>query len=431
MKRIVASVSLVALGVAGVQAQSEPMAVQQPKPWNVSATLRGFYDDNINSTTSGRVGSAGVEISPSVGVNWGDGQTTIVGNYTYSLKYYDKRPAGNGGNADQEHIFDIALSHAFSPRYRLDVEDNFVVGQEPDALRSGPSSPTIQRIAGDNIRNTGLVKFNMDLSPQLSLELGYENDFFDYADNTVLIAFNIVTPSRSGMLDRIEQYGHVNLKWHATPETTPFAGYKFGLVNYTSDQIVAETLTFAPIQADQRDSRSHFVYAGVQHSFRPDLRAVVQVGAQYRDPYNDPASKPSTTPYVDGNVSYAYLPNDVVTAGFTYARSASDQVGSGGHLVVDYQTAVLYGSLHHEFLPQLSGDLSATFQNSSADASGTTVTGSPTKLTDRQDYLLGLILTYAINQNFSVHAGYSYDRQDGSVGAFDRNRVYIGATARY
>ena len=48
MKKIIASVGLVAAGAASVQAQYAPGLTSQEmtKPWSLSASLRGFYDDN-------------------------------------------------------------------------------------------------------------------------------------------------------------------------------------------------------------------------------------------------------------------------------------------------------------------------------------------------------------------------------------------------
>ena len=50
MKRIVASIGLVAVGASGIQAALLPALTKESgKPWSVSATLRGFYDDNFNT----------------------------------------------------------------------------------------------------------------------------------------------------------------------------------------------------------------------------------------------------------------------------------------------------------------------------------------------------------------------------------------------
>jgi len=49
MKKLV-SVGLLASGTTGAQAVDVPgETASMPKPWSVSATLRGFYDDNFNT----------------------------------------------------------------------------------------------------------------------------------------------------------------------------------------------------------------------------------------------------------------------------------------------------------------------------------------------------------------------------------------------
>ena len=49
MKKIVASVGLLALGASSVQALDPSALSDNGRFWSVSAALRGFYDDNINT----------------------------------------------------------------------------------------------------------------------------------------------------------------------------------------------------------------------------------------------------------------------------------------------------------------------------------------------------------------------------------------------
>ena len=60
------------------------------KVWAVSASLRGFYDDNY-ATTPKKVGSYGFEVSPDLSVSAPLGQTEIGLRYIYGLYYYQKR----------------------------------------------------------------------------------------------------------------------------------------------------------------------------------------------------------------------------------------------------------------------------------------------------------------------------------------------------
>src|SRR5581483_6756156 len=153
MNKIVASLGLAAVGATGVQTVYADSGLQAPSPklWNVSASLRGFYDDNINTAPDGggpKVSSFGFDVSPSVGLKWGDDNTRAEAQYTYTFRYYEKRPAGNVNKYDQDHVFRGALDHAFNERYQIGVHDSFVVGQEPDLIRGTLPNGENQRIPG-------------------------------------------------------------------------------------------------------------------------------------------------------------------------------------------------------------------------------------------------------------------------------------------
>src|SRR5712691_692054 len=242
MKKIVASVGLFAVGASGVQAASiTAPTVEGAKPWSVAVTLRGFYDDNINTAPSGfKTSTFGFEASPSLGLNWSAEQTTMSLNYVYAFRYYDKKPPGNADNYDQNHTFNALLNHNFSERYLLNVTDSFVIGQEPDLLRTGATLTDFQRIPGDNIRNYGQIKFNAQLSRLFGLELGYQNSFFHYANDTATFFDedgNLIV-SRAALLDRIEHYVHLDGRWTVQPETTAVLGYRYGQTDYTGNDVI-------------------------------------------------------------------------------------------------------------------------------------------------------------------------------------------------
>src|SRR5437773_2749094 len=133
MKKIITSASLAALGALSLQAGTpldrsyyapNPALTPQERTkwWSVSATLRGFYDDNYNTSPSKSFvttidpatgvatttvvkprHSFGFEVSPAVGVNIPLPQTFIGLSYQYSLRWYEdrKRPKD-----DQTHQAD-------------------------------------------------------------------------------------------------------------------------------------------------------------------------------------------------------------------------------------------------------------------------------------------------------------------------------------
>ena len=182
MKKVIASAGLLALGAVGMQnAQGQSLAAGPEKPWSLAGTLRGFYDDNYATAPSGspfKKSSWGFEVRPSAAVSFVSGPTTFNLSYVYDLRDYTDRP---GNKLDQSHDVELALNHNFNERYSLDLEDSFVVAQEPELV--DPNLATPFRSKGDNIRNTGSINFHGKLSEVLGFKLGYANNYFDYKEN--------------------------------------------------------------------------------------------------------------------------------------------------------------------------------------------------------------------------------------------------------
>ena len=71
MKKIIASAGLAAVGAASLHGAYAPglSPQEKSKPWTISATVRGFYDDNPTaSVEADKQPSWGLEISPSLAV---------------------------------------------------------------------------------------------------------------------------------------------------------------------------------------------------------------------------------------------------------------------------------------------------------------------------------------------------------------------------
>src|SRR4029077_3801836 len=97
MNKIVASLGLAAIGASGVESvYAEDLGAPVSKIWSVSASLRGFYDDNINTVPgpTNKVSSLGFEVSPGVRLKWSGEATSISAGYQYIFRDYDTKPAG-------------------------------------------------------------------------------------------------------------------------------------------------------------------------------------------------------------------------------------------------------------------------------------------------------------------------------------------------
>ena len=435
MKKIVASVGLFAVGASGVHAATAAaLSGESAKPWSVSATLRGFYDDNVGTAPNGspKVDTFGYQVSPGLNLNWSGEQTTLTLGYLYTFLYYENRPPGNSKKYDQTHQFNALLNHAFSERYVLSVADSFVIGQEPDLLRAGNIFSTYQRIPGDNIRNDGQIKLAAQITPVFGTELGYENAVFHYADHTANYTTNtpplFQSASQAGVLDRLEHYFHVDGRWQVQPETIGIVGYRYARKDYTGGEVIsAPPLTAAVYHSDSRNFDSHYGYIGADHIFRPDFSGSLRIGASYNDYYNEPGSPTEVNPYVQASLQYTYLQDCYFSLGLTVDQNATDAFSAqNGSITTSAQSETIYGSVNHRIMPRIYGSVIAQFQNSSLHG------GAYDNVNERY-FLVGLNLEYRFNPHLSANAGYNYDKLDSDLPnrGFDRNRVYLGVTASY
>jgi hypothetical protein len=438
MKRLFVSAGLAALSAATLESAMADDATG-PKYWSVGGTLRGFYDDNYNTSSSDQRGSFGFEVSPTVSAHVPLQQTDMGIRYTYGLYYYEDRQERGNDAIDQTHQVDLWLDHAFNERWKSKLTDTFAVGQEPELLTPNPvvGTATPYRVQGDNISNHGGVELDTDWTRLFSTALTYENGWYDYQNSGAIVdsSGNLMTgsvggPSLAGILDRVEESVALDFKWHLQPDTTVFVGYEFDWVNYTGNEPVAiDPVDSFVYHSSDRDYDTHKGYLGLEENFTSNLSATAKAGVSYNDVYNDP--KFSTTgwyPYADLSLSYTYLPGSYVQLGITHDLSTSDQVApsANGKITQNAESTVVYLDLNHRFSPKLIATVIGRMQYSTyngglADGSSTT------------DYGVGLNLAYQINTHLSVDAGYNYDNvvSDLAGYGYSRNRVYLGLTANY
>jgi hypothetical protein len=433
MKKIVASVGLVAVGASGLQAAVLPALTEESgKPWNVSATLRGFYDDNINTFPDNQQlpagyerDSFGFEFSPGLEINLPMEQTTINFGYVYSLKYYDNKPINSTGHVDNTQDIHAGLNHNFSERYSLRVRDSFVIGQEPEMLRAGNTFDTFQRYSGNNLRNYGVIDFSAQITPKFGMDLGYANTMYLYADDNIPAGGGWST---AGLLNSLDHLVHLDGRYQLKPQTIGIVGIQFRETDYTKDQAIGiDPTTGETLTSGDRNARSYYGYVGLDHNFRPDLTGSVRAGGRYTDYFNNPASQNGASPYAMASLKYTYLPESYYQLGGSYDYSPSSvfSVNNAGDLTLSAQSGTIFGSLNHRIRPKLYGGILAQYQNSTYY--GGTYDGQADNF-----FLVGLNLRYQFTPNFSAEAGYNYDKLNSDVqGDYDRNRVYVGVTGSY
>jgi hypothetical protein len=421
MKKIIASAGLAALGAASLQAEYAPglSPQERSKPWTLTGTLRGFYDDNPTaSIKADKQASWGIQLTPSLGVNLALDQTLIGFNYTYDMRWYEARPTHE---ADHSHYVSLKINHAITERYKVDVSDIFNYGQEAE-LQGIVSNPTgTLRTQQNYIHNYGHIGFTAELTPVLSLVGEYQNDFWDYDQSG--------NGSLSATLDRVEHLPGITARWQTAPNTIGLLSYQYGVVSHTSDDLLS-VLPGAP-PADTRDANSHFVSVGAEQVFSSQFSGKARVGAQFTDYPNALPTQDdgATSPYADASASWTYNPGSYLQLGVRHQRNQTDVAfvpGTGGAPVQDQESTGVYGVVNHRIAPNITGSLLGQYQYSSFRGGG---------LDGKVDMLgaVGVNFAYQFNAFVTAEAGYNFDRLDSDlVGrSFSRNRFYFGLRATY
>ncbi|MGY8656123.1 MAG: outer membrane beta-barrel protein [Verrucomicrobiia bacterium] len=410
MKKVLLTVGAVVAVFLFVQT-----AQAQDKPWSVSATVRGFYDDNINTTPSGAVPgkqeSFGFEVRPEAELIYDTGQLEVTLGYLYSMKYYNDR----ANSADHRHRFGGGLKYQINPRANITIDEEFVIAQESEVL--DPTGVFTTRSRGNNIRNTVALSALYEMTRLLATEVSYSNNYIDYDDSGV--------SSRSALLDRVEHRIGGNLRWETAPTTIALVGYDFGVKDQTSNDPIVGTTS-----SSIRDNRSHYGYVGVDHDFTSKLHASLRTGVQYTEYPNLPAGADDNTinPYADGNISYDFRKGSSIQLGIRHDRSQTDlfALDASASPTLDAETTTGYAAITYGFTAKIQGTVNSqlqysTFERGAADSSNDLF------------LLVGANLEYEISRNFSAQAGYSFDRLDSDqvLRSFTRNRVYLGFRATY
>ena len=399
-KRII-TLGVAAIGVAGVQ------AADAGKVWEVTASLRGFYDDNY--TTSPEVlaeESWGIEVSPGINLTLGEGtDMEFSAGYAFGMRYYEDRESDN---EDYGHELGISLDKKFSDTSVLLLSNGLVVAQEPEILNGG----TPLRIEGDNLRNTFAAQYRRILSGSTGVEIGYGNSIFDYEEEY-----------HSALLDR--SYNEVSLDvFYGMAETEYYAGYRYSSTDFEGDVLKVPGLVFDP---GARSNHAHSGYVGARHQLDKNIRADVRAGVQNVDYYDFdlmPGLIPEdeTSPYVDARMEWEYAEGSKLVAGATLARGATDLQAA------DQEITSVYAQLLHKISGRVHGTLTGRFQDAEISGGGEKLDGKEESL-----LLLGASLTYAIADNIWAEVSYNYDELDSDVPyrSFERNYLSVGIGTTY
>jgi hypothetical protein len=382
----------------------------------VSLTTQGFYDDNIN-TQPNKVGSWGAFINPSVDYAQVWDTSTLTLGAGYGAYYYANAKEANISDWSQTFNLDAGFKHNFNPRISLDLADNFQVFQNASQVLLGQTG----RIEGNNLGNNGTADLSIELTPRFSLVLGYQNVLYKYEEDQY-----------AATLDRMENYGKLDLRYLWLPTTVAVVGGKIGSIDYNSGLPLYFPIPepFSP-NSDIKNNRTYFAYGGFDHSFNPSLTGSLRAGVQVQDFTNLDIDK-QVNPYLDVSLTYAYSAGSKATFGIIHRANPTDVTGfSLGNPVLEQESTAIYANVSHAITAKLTGSLVATFQSSQ-------FIGGSYDGQNEEWWSAGATLSYAFTKNLSASFAYYYDLLNSDVNVngnyyrdYNRNRVFFGVTASY
>ncbi|MEO5720871.1 MAG: outer membrane beta-barrel protein [Chthoniobacterales bacterium] len=371
-------------------------------PFHVTVSARVGYDDNVNLTQFDPQGSFFTNLALGVTYEFGSPRTRInltsgVG-FTY---YFDRDDSFSGGsdNFDVNGYLGFAITHKVSPRLTLSANLYATYQSQPDFQTFNNSNITFSRQSQNFFFTVNKFSLGYAWTPRFSTVSSYTIGYTDY-DDAIVSLFQ----------DRFEHTFGNEFRFLVLPTTTAVAEYRLGIVDYT--------------EVDGRNSTSHYLLAGVDHSFSPRFNISTRAGVEFRS-YDDNGvfganGGDQTSPYAEFTLNYAIAQNTSLSWVNRYSIEESDVPE-----LLSRQTFRTAVSLRHNFTSRIVGGLNIAYQNDDYD--GNAITPSFTE--DAFD--ISLALRYAITRNWAVDAGYHHTEviSDGNLfREYARNRYYLGAT---
>ncbi len=376
-------------------------------PFHVTVAVRGGYDDNVNLSSFDEQGSAFVSTTVGLSYDFGSPRTKLSLSAGGGFTYYLDRDDNNGGflnGNDSNDDFDVngyiafAITHKATPRLTLAANVYASYQSQPNFDSFNRGGLGFSRQNQDYFYSINKFSVAYAWTPKFSTVTSYSLGVVDY-DSEVVSTFE----------DRFEHTFGNEFRFLVLPTTTLVAEYRFGIVDYND--------------TNNRGSTSHFLLAGLDHSFSPRFSVSARGGVEFREFDNDGFFNhegDETSPYAEGTVNYAIAQNTSLSWSNRYSLEEPDVPDSFSRTT--FRTAL---SLRHSFTSRIVAGLSVAYQHDDNDGS----LGFDGFEEDSYDVLLSL--RYAISRNWAIDVGYNHTEvvsDESLFREFSRNRVYGGVS---
>ena len=369
--------------------------------WAINVSSQGYYDDNINTTAKDQLGGFTSGATIGLRAEIPAEQTFFRMNSEYGVNY---APGRTSGEIDQTVVFSGLLSHTFTPRLVADLNATARYALEPAVsdIISGRSTQLQQ--SGNYFENNTAASISYNLSRRWTMTARGSWDLWRY-DSSLNASNN----------DRSIYEGSADLIYSLAPRTFAGVGYRYSVQDYTY-----------PGTNDARNAALQNVYLTFSHVFNPRLSANVNAGYE-SDSFGDGSQ--STSPSGSLGLNYNYSRDAVVSLGFRYGFSATQNGQFGGS-----QTATFFCSANYRFTQKLFVTVNGLYANEQFlnPVPGAFIPGSPIP-SSQDSYQIGLSLRYEFNRWVSTSLNYNYEEVVSQIAgnSFTRNRIGLGMNLSY
>lgn len=395
-QQTVVLIGILSISSFDVRAQNVSRAGQTDaeKPFIVNMSVRGEYDDNVNTSATREDAAWILNLRPSVSFRYPLENTQIQGGYTFGFKQFFGREGDD--EEDFSHSFNAVINHRFTSRFAVEVRENFSFAQE-DSLSDGAGFQ--RRSGGDRIRNTGSILATYDWTERFTTTTEYQNTLVNYFDQPA-----------SGVNNYLGHRVSQQLRFQALRTTTPFLSYVFETIDYNTID---------------RDRDEHLAIVGVDHYILDEWLVSAQVGAEFVQ-YDNSLFNDSVGPYASLRTIWNYLPRSNVSAGYSFGTNVTDNANFASQ-----ESHTFDLEINHYFTQKLSAGISTQYQLSQFDTSQGFSTA--TSNVDEHTISVGVNARYEFANYLSADIGYRYSEviSDTAVREYNRNQVFFGISGAY
>lgn len=382
-----------ALIIIGLMAALPLWAVYAPIPEqeqgkDLVMSVKGglSYDSNIFGAATNERDSVIWTVAPRLAYNTSlTAQTFFSAGYGLTLDHFDKRP---GDKLLDSHEASVRLAHAFSKATTIDLNNLFLVSRNPESLLPGQTLNTNQSFT----RNQFDGRFVTPLTAKVGMTAKLRAVLFDYHDAQL---------GRS--LDRTETLYGVSADYAILPEVKGVAEFRHQDVFYRKI-------------GESKNKRSNYLMGGIDYDIARKVSLSGRLGAEWRERKGE---GDTTAPYAEISTKYSYTEKSFFAAGYAYTIEET----SDPERFTDTKVHRLFANVQHSLTALIVASGSLTYEPSTLQGRRGTTDVSEKNLRG------GAAISYLPTKNWTLTAGYDYDRvrSDDASRKLERQRIALSA----